>query len=253
MVVSCLQERRENILHAPKLQRRSAQFTSQLTHTLEECKKFKEMSSVEKEKVLDKHCLSCLLPGHRLKKCPSVNRCKVEGCGMRHHTLVHDVDLKFIERARVKRESERVPEGERDQEPASQKSEGTLRNQAVEPREEHHHSSYSGHEAGGCALVEVLPVVMFGKNGNQRVMALRDSGCNTTLIDEGLAQSLGLRGKEIDLEIQGVNAQKAFTSHFENFPISTRSAAQMLSIPYEITRLFGKRRRIGWCNSFARF
>ena len=181
-------------------------------HTLEECKKFKEMSSVEKEKVLDKHCLSCLLPGHRLKKCPSVNRCKVEGCGMRHHTLVHDVDLKFIERARVKRESERVPEGERDQEPASQESEGTLRNQAVEPREEHHHSSYSGHEAGGCALVEVLPVVMFGKNGNQRVMALRDSGCNTTLIDEGLAQSLGLRGKEIDLEIQGVNAQKAFTS-----------------------------------------
>ena len=132
---------------------------------------------------------------------------------MRHHTLVHDVDLKFIERARVKRESERVPEGERDQEPASQESEGTLRNQAVEPREEHHHSSYSGHEAGGCALVEVLPVVMFGKNGNQRVMALRDSGCNTTLIDEGLAQSLGLRGKEIDLEIQGVNAQKAFTSH----------------------------------------
>ena len=29
---------------------------------------------------------------------------------MRHHTLVHEVDLKFIERAKAKRESERVPD-----------------------------------------------------------------------------------------------------------------------------------------------
>ena len=33
--------------------------------------------------------------------------------------------------------------------------------------------------------------------------------------------------------------------HFENFPISTRSAAQMLSIPYETTLLFGNCRLIG--------
>ena len=44
------------------------------------------------------------------------------------------------------------------------------------------------------------------------MMALRDSGCNTTLIDESLALSLGLQDKEVDLEIQGVNAQKVFTS-----------------------------------------
>ena len=43
-------------------------------------------------------------------------------------------------------------------------------------------------------------------------MKLRDSGCNTTLIDESLAFSLGLQGKEVDLEIQGVDAQKMFTS-----------------------------------------
>ena len=43
-------------------------------------------------------------------------------------------------------------------------------------------------------------------------MALRDSGCNTTLMDEGLAQSLGLEGREIKLQIQGVNAEKALAS-----------------------------------------
>ena len=37
-------------------------------------------------------------------------------------------------------------------------------------------------------------------------MALRDSGCNTTLMDENLAVALGLSGEEVDLEIQGVNS-----------------------------------------------
>ncbi|XP_074620907.1 uncharacterized protein LOC141879532 [Acropora palmata] len=43
-------------------------------------------------------------------------------------------------------------------------------------------------------------------------MVLRDSGCNTTLMDENLGAALGLSGKEVDLEIQGVNSQKTFTS-----------------------------------------
>ena len=33
---------------------------------------------------------------------------------MRDHTLVHEVDLKFIEQAKAKRESKRVPDVERD-------------------------------------------------------------------------------------------------------------------------------------------
>ena len=44
------------------------------------------------------------------------------------------------------------------------------------------------------------------------MMALRDLGCNTTLIDESLALSLRLQGKYVDLEIQGVNVRKVFTS-----------------------------------------
>ena len=53
---------------------------------------------------------------------------------------------------------------------------------------------------------------MFGDKGERQVMALRDSGCNTTLMDENLGAALGLSGKEVDLEIQGVNSQKTFTS-----------------------------------------
>ena len=52
------------------------------SHELEECKKFKELPTLEKEKLVEEHklCLSCLLPGHRLNKCNAKNGCKVEGC-----------------------------------------------------------------------------------------------------------------------------------------------------------------------------
>ena len=81
-----------------------------------------------------------------------------------------------------------------------------------ELRQQHSHSVSSGLETGGRALVEVLLVVVFGDKGERQVMALRESGCNTTLIDENLAAALGLSDKEVDLEIQGVNSQKTFAS-----------------------------------------
>ena len=185
-------------------------------HSLQECKSFKGMLTSEKEKVVEEHkqCLCCLLPGHRLSKCRGKNKCRVENCDMRHHTFVHEVDLKFIERAKAKRESERVPEVERDRPPVSVEGEGSSPSQAVEPLEGYRQSAYTGCETGGRALVEVLSnsIVIFGERGKQQVMALRDSGCNMTLIDERLALSLGLQGKEVHLEIQGVNVQKVFTS-----------------------------------------
>ncbi|XP_068672961.1 uncharacterized protein [Montipora foliosa] len=182
-------------------------------HTLQECKRFQGMLTSEKEKVVEEHklCFCCLLPGHRLRKCRSKNRSKVENCDMRHHALVLEVDLRFIERAKAKRESEQVPEVERNPAPVSLEGKDSSR-QAVEPLEEYQQSAYTSCETGGRALLEVLPIVVFGETGKQQVMALRDSGFNTMLIDESLALSLGLQGKEVDLEIQGVNAQKVFAS-----------------------------------------
>ena len=59
-----------------------------------------------------KLCLSCLLPGHRLNKGNDKKACKVEGCAMRHHNLVHEVDLNIIEgsRARKQKNWQRVKE-----------------------------------------------------------------------------------------------------------------------------------------------
>ena len=165
------------------------------------------MTTSEKEHVVGEHilCLSCLLLGHRLSKCRSRNRCTIENCGMRHHNLVHEVDLKFIERARVKHQQESVAETEGYQAPPPhQEGANAPQNRAV--REKYHHSAHSSRESGGRALVEVLPLIIFEETGTQQVVALRDSGCNTTLIDERLALTLGLEDREIDLDIQGVTA-----------------------------------------------
>ena len=106
-------------------------------HILQECKIFEGMLTNEKVKVVEEHklCLCCLLPGHRLSKCRRRNRCKVENCDKRHHTLVYEVDLKFIEREKAKRESERVPDVERDPAKVSLEGEYSSPRQAEEPHE----------------------------------------------------------------------------------------------------------------------
>ena len=107
------------------------------SHILQECKSFEGMLPNEKVKVVEEHklCLCCLLPGHRLSKCRRRNRCEVENCDKRHHTLVHEVDLKFTEREKAKRESERVPDVERDPAKVSLEGEYSSPRQAEEPHE----------------------------------------------------------------------------------------------------------------------
>ena len=61
-------------------------------------------------------------------------------------------------------------------------------------------------------MVEVVLLIVFGETGKRQVMTLLDLGCNTTLIDKSLVLSLGLQGKEVDLEIYGVKLRRVFTS-----------------------------------------
>ena len=72
----------------------------------------------------------------------------------------------------------------------------------------------------------------------RRVMALGDSGCNTTLIHESLALSLGLQGKEVDLEIQEVNAKKVFTSQHIKKCMSHESEKRKSITPCRTRRQF---------------
>ena len=159
---------------------------------------------------------------------------------MRHHTLDYEVDLKIIEgsRARKAEKAEKLAVCEGAQKPSVPEDEIKPLDQTEKSQEQCHHSVCLGCDVGGRTLVEVLRVVLFSEKGEQQVMALCDSGgFNTTLMDEELAQSLGLKGKEMELQIQGVNAEKAFTSqHIKNCRIARVGTEGVKYVPTDVKR-----------------
>ena len=58
-------------------------------HQLYSCAKVWSLSHAEKMNLLrlKNYCLNCLRPGHFVKKCQSLNHCKL--CQRPHHTLLH--------------------------------------------------------------------------------------------------------------------------------------------------------------------
>jgi hypothetical protein len=137
-------------------------------HTLQECRKFTNISVDEEEKLTlsNRLCLSCLTPRHRLSQCQVKVKRRKESCGMPHHTLVDEVDKRFIEGAKVKKQEH-----------------GTAQSPPPPPPNEQYVGFYG--ETWDCgkgqALVEVLPVV--GKNGGD-LWSFETMDVNTTLMDE---------------------------------------------------------------------
>ena len=65
-------------------------------HILPDCPVFKAKTADDRYEVcrINKFCFNCLLPGHLLPDCKDTRRCSYEGCGRRHHDLLHGGVLK---------------------------------------------------------------------------------------------------------------------------------------------------------------
>ena len=62
------------------------------THRLYQCETFKSKSPKERNDFVKQHkiCFNCISSSlHNSRKCKSTIRCKVEGCGQAHYTLLH--------------------------------------------------------------------------------------------------------------------------------------------------------------------
>ena len=60
-------------------------------HNLESCPKFESLDSEERVTLARKGglCFCCLKRGHRVRRCPDRNECRVDGCARIHHPLLH--------------------------------------------------------------------------------------------------------------------------------------------------------------------
>ena len=63
-------------------------------HILRKCEKFQNMDLAHRTIVVnqERRCDNCLHPSHQRRDCKSQYRCQKEGCGRKHHTLLHYPD-----------------------------------------------------------------------------------------------------------------------------------------------------------------
>ena len=99
---------------------------------------------------------------HQVRSCPSKFKCKIEGCGLSHHTLLHKLKL---------------PVKKKDDIPNARNNTTTL-------------------ETSGAVLLQVVPVRVIGHHGAATTTsAMLDSGLEITLVDPSLMEQLGVQGR----------------------------------------------------------
>lgn len=136
-------------------------------HPLYRCEVFKSKSPRERNDFVKqkKICFNCISSTkHNSKKCKSLIRCRVEGCGKSHHTLLHFTEPR--DRGNQQRDG---PNGEDV-------------NQGLRPDQT---TISMCSTVNSCeVLLQVIPVRVISKSGNQiTTFGLLDSGSDITMID----------------------------------------------------------------------
>lgn len=167
-------------------------------HRVAECVKFKQLNMEERWKfVTDKgFCRTCL-NNHGKWPCKSWKGCGIEGCRLKHHTLLHSNSNPSSSSHSVNISSNQLSSGE------------------AQP------------------LFRILPVVLYGKEKSITIFAFIDEGSQITLLEENVAKELGVvgptkpltlqwtgnvtrkepRSQQINLEIAGKNNSARYDLH----------------------------------------
>ncbi|XP_015760861.1 PREDICTED: uncharacterized protein LOC107340022 [Acropora digitifera] len=159
-------------------------------HRLYQCEAFKSKSPKERNDFSKQHkiCFNCISSSlHNSKKCKSLIRCKVQGCGKAHHTLLHFAEPK----ENVNRETVDQNIGVNQN---SVPDQGTL-------------STVSSAASDSCdVFLQVIPVKVISNSGNQiTTYGLIDSGSDITIIDPSIVKLLNIEGAPSKLTLTTVN------------------------------------------------
>ena len=134
-------------------------------HSISKCYQFKALSVLERaEFARDKKlCFRCLDGLHRSSECPTKNVCSVEGCGQRHHFLIHGAPRMFpIKSKELEQNNPTV---------------NTIERLAV------------------TTLLNVVPVILQANGKTVKTHALLDNGSDVSLISSDTVRLLQLTGK----------------------------------------------------------
>lgn len=155
---------------------------------------FKSKSPKERNDFVKQHkiCFNCISSSlHNPRKCKSVIRCKVEGCGKAHHTLLHFIEPKQeVAQGAVNQNNEVNQDLTPDQ--------GTSCNTSTCP--------ISAPADSSDVLLQVIPVRVISNAGCEiTTYGLIDSGSDITMIDPSLVKLLNITGSASKLSLTTVN------------------------------------------------
>ncbi|XP_058827840.1 uncharacterized protein LOC131687763 [Topomyia yanbarensis] len=143
-------------------------------------------------------CFNCLKAKHRVSKCPSEQGCKTQGCGRRHHSMLHSNDTLGVA----------SPDKHANNEEHEAESDLQSEKQPKVPEQRNSATTLCANIGGARqqVVLSTAQVLVTGKgNSVVKCRALLDSGSDSNIISEKLAEKLQLRMVLVDFLISGLN------------------------------------------------
>ncbi|VDP06378.1 unnamed protein product, partial [Schistosoma mattheei] len=194
-------------------------------HPLDQCEGFRDKSVSERIEFVSKKklCNVCLKANHIARNCRAPRSCAVEGCGWRHHTLLH----KKWEEQRDNNNSAHI-----NTQLCTEKSVECVQKQVA---------------------FAIVPVLV--KNGEKSVQtcAFLNSMSDASLITEDLARRLGLEGESKTILLKTLDNQSTFQCEEVQVEISPLDSSSSLRIPnvWTVERLAMLRRTVPTASQLA--
>ena len=143
-------------------------------------------------------CFSCLRKGHWTRSCRSSRKCGVKGCKLTHHPLLH------------RSSGQAKPDQRNSREEDSSSGLST----AAAPQHQSKGTGSSPFVAASLSeetdtLLQVVQVRVHGATKSKDVLALLDTGAQTSLCSDDVLQELGIAGDPRQLCIQHVEGSGA--------------------------------------------
>ncbi|XP_036320424.1 uncharacterized protein LOC118734934, partial [Rhagoletis pomonella] len=147
-------------------------------HQLELCRQFKALSVHNRWELVKQRRLffACLQSGHNLGNCQFKKACGIDSCGRMHNTLLHSAAPTAI----------------------------ATKSDTSSPQDNAHVLNTNFDNNSTC-LFKVLPVILSGPKSSITVYAMMDEGSSVTLLEEEIANTLGVRGCIAPLTLQWYN------------------------------------------------